>query len=72
MYKIPASVNRENWTLKNFDYKQLGIMLMFILNGSNTQDYHEKPSNLSGSHKFLQELYFGEYSEQLFDEFCMS
>ena len=51
------------------DYKQLAIMLLNLVNNDNNIKYNNEPTNLQSSHPFLQELYKGNFNEQLFERF---
>ena len=62
----PDQVRRYIYKL---DHKQLAIMLLDLVNNDSNTMYNHEPTNLQSSHRFLQELYEGNFSEQLFESF---
>ena len=49
MYKVPR-----NWTNEMVDWRQLGIMLLAILNETDEEHYHEEPTDFK--HNFFRKL----------------
>ena len=68
MYYVNAADDPDDYIYK-LDYKQLAIMFLDLVNNDNNMEYNNEPTNLQSSHPFLQELYKGNFNEQLFERF---
>ena len=71
MYYVNAADDPDDYIYK-LDYKQLAIMFLDLVNNDNNDnnmEYNNEPTNLQSSHPFLQELYKGNFNEQLFERF---
>ena len=65
---LPPPPNSQ-WNCFNLDWRQLGVMLLYILNNKEVIDYTAEPTNLNGCHDFLKMLYEeGKYDSQLYDD----